>query len=191
MKTTSKKTIVLCITGSSCCFEKLKPIVEELVKTYNITTVMSEQASAPNRFCNMLDFSAYMRDITGNNIITSIAGSETLSAKKDIVASLVLPATGNTVAKLACAITDTPVTMAVKALLRNSIPCVIGLSTNDALSGQAENIGKLLSRKNYYFIPFAQDDPKAKPFSCVCDFSKTHDTIKMALKGEQLQPILI
>lgn len=185
-----KPTIVLCVTGSACSYTKLLPVLTELVKTYDVIPVLSESAGRPNRFTNIDEFKESLREITGNKLVTHIAGSELLSANKRIVASVVFPATGNTIAKLAGAITDTPVTMAVKALLRNSKPCIIGISTNDALSGNAANIGLLLNRKNYYFVPFSQDDFVNKPFSCVCDFSKVGATIELALKGRQLQPII-
>lgn len=184
-----KKSIVLCITGSPCSWSKLLPVLEGLVKNYNVIPVMSQAALAPNRFGDINEFKAKIQELTGNVIITTIAGSETLSSRKDIVASAVCPATGNTIAKLAKAITDTPVCMAVKALLRNSKPCIMGISTNDALSGNAENIGVLLNRKNYYFVPFSQDDYINKPFSMVCDFSQLEVTIDTALCGKQLQPI--
>jgi len=186
----SKPSLVLGVTASSCCFDRLIPVVEELVKKYNIIPVMSENAIKTNRFVDIEQFKAKLREMCGNNIITTIAGSETLSSRKDIVASVVVPATGNTVAKLANAITDTPVTMAVKALLRNSKPCIVGISTNDALSGNASNIGLLMNRKNYYFVPFRQDDFVNKPFSCVCDFGKVGVTVEAALLGKQLQPII-
>ena len=187
----SKPTIVLCVTASSCCYDRLFPVLEELTKRYNIIPVMSENAVRQNRFVEIEEFKTKLREMCGNNIITTIAGSETLSSRKDIVASAVVPATGNTIAKLANAITDTPVTMAVKALLRNSKPCVMGISTNDALSGNAANIGTLLNRKNYFFVPFGQDDYINKPFSMVCDFGKVVETINAALEGKQVQPIII
>lgn len=185
-----RKTIVLCLTASPCSYDKLFPILEGLSEKFNMIPVMSENALKANRFFDIDDFKKRLRELCGNNIITTIAGSETLSSRKDIVASAVVPATGNTIAKLAAAITDTPVTMAVKALLRNAKPCIIGISTNDALSGNAANIGTLLNRKNYYFVPFNQDAPITKPFSCVCDFSKVVETIEAALNGKQLQPII-
>jgi len=186
----SRPTIALCITGSSCCYLKLLPVLTDLAKEFNLIPVVSANANLPNRFCDIEKFRRDIYEICGNPLITTIAGAETLSANKSIVASLVLPATGNTVSKLANAVTDTCVTMAVKALLRNAKPCIIGISTNDALSGNASNIGMLLNRKNYYFIPFSQDDHANKPFSMVCDFAKAGDTIKTALKGKQLQPII-
>lgn len=186
-----KKTIVLCLTASPCSYDKVLPAIEDMCERYNVIPVMSESAIKTNRLIDIEVFKARLRSLCGNNIITTIAGSETLSSRKDIVASAVVPATGNTIAKLANAITDTPVTMAVKALLRNSKPCIIGISTNDALSGNAANIGLLLNRKNYYFVPFGQDAPDSKPFSMVCDFSKVTETIVHAVRTKQLQPIVV
>ena len=103
---------------------------------------------------------------------------------------VVLPCTGNTLAKLAMGIYDTPVTLAVKSHLRNQKPVVIGVSTNDALSNTAKNIGALLNYKHYYFIPMAQDDHIKKPVSVVCDFDRTVETVKLALVGKQLEPII-
>jgi len=185
------KTIVLCITGSACCYEKLLPIITELSHEYNIIPVISTNGNLSNRFVDMDEYRKKLAEICKKPVISTISGAERLSSMPEIVASLVLPATGNTIAKLAHAITDTPVTMAVKALLRNSKPCIIGLSTNDALSGNMCNIGTLLARKNYYFIPFAQDSPEKKPFSMVCKFEKTAETIKCALNACQIQPIIV
>jgi dipicolinate synthase subunit B len=186
-----RTTIVLGITGSACSYLKLLPILRELVADFDIIPVISENANQPNRFTNIEEFREDLRKITGHNIITNIAGAETLSANKKIRATVIFPATGNTLAKLTHAITDTPVLMAVKAQLRNGKPCIIGISTNDALSGNAKNIGELLNRKNIYFVPFGQDDIVNKPFSMICDFTKVGETVKKALRGEQLQPILL
>jgi len=189
-KLVKKKSIVLCISASPCSYGKMIPHLEALCKKYDVFPVMSENSLKPNRFLDIEEFKARLTDICGNGIITSITGSETLSSKKDIVACAVVPATGNTVAKLANAVTDTPITMAVKALLRNGKPCIMGISSNDALAGNAANLGMLLNRKNFYFVPFGQDDPAAKPFSLVCDFGKVLETIDTALEGRQLQPII-
>jgi dipicolinate synthase subunit B len=153
--------------------------------------VLSENANVPNRFTDIDGFKDKIREITGHNIITNIAAAETLSADKRIRCAVIFPATGNTIAKLTHAVTDTCVLMAVKALLRNAKPCVIGISTNDALSGNAKNIGELLNRRNIYFVPFGQDDAQNKPYSCICDFTKVKETIKAALDGRQLQPVLL
>ncbi len=191
LHTLVKPSIVLCITGSACSYLKLLPILKEMAQEFEIIPVLSPNANQPNRFTNIEEFKQQIRTITGHNIITNIAGAETLSSNHRLRASVIFPATGNTLGKLAHGIIDTCVLMAVKALLRNNKPCIIGLSTNDALSGSAENIGRLLNRKHIYFVPFGQDDVVAKPYSCVCDFTQINATIRAALKGEQLQPILL
>jgi dipicolinate synthase subunit B len=187
----AKPTVVLCITGSSCSYLKLLPILKDLTADFDVIPVLSDNANQINRFTDIEEFKKNIREITGHNIITNIAGAETLSANKKIRCSVVFPATGNTIAKLTHGITDTCVLMAVKALLRNAKPCVVGISTNDALSGNARNIGELLNRKHYYFVPFGQDDIVNKPYSCLCDFTKVKETIKNALDGVQIQPILL
>ena len=123
-------------------------------------------------------------------MLCDIASVEPIGPKKLLDALIVAPCTGNTLAKLAHSIADTPVSMAVKSHLRNGRPVIIAISTNDALAGAAENIGKLLARKHYYFVPFAQDDPLQKPTSMVADFSRIPDALEAALKGIQLQPLL-
>lgn len=187
----TKPAIVLCITGSACSFIKLIPVLEELVMHYDVYPVMSPNANIPNRFVDHITFQSDINRITGHNIITTIAGAERLSSMQHLKASVVFPATGNTMAKLANGVTDTCVLMAVKALLRNNKPCIIGLATNDALSGSAKNLGELLNRRNYYFVPFRQDQPVLKPYSCICDFNQVLPTINLALKGQQIQPLLL
>jgi len=166
-------------------------ILNRLVEHYDIYPVMSPNAVVPNRFVDHLTFQSEICRITGHEIITNIAGAEKLSSITKLRGSVVFPATGNTIAKLSHGITDTCVLMAVKALLRNNKPCVIGLATNDALAGSAKNIGELLNRRNYYFVPFRQDMPFVKPNSCVCDFDKVLETIECALQGQQIQPVLL
>lgn len=187
----TKPALVLCITGSACSFNKLIPIVEAMTERYKIYAVMSPNACVPNRFIDHLTFRSEIRRLTGHEIITTIAGAERLSSIPELQGSVVFPATGNTLAKLAHGITDTCVLMAVKALLRNNKPCIIGLSTNDALSGSARNIGELFNRRNYYFVPIRQDNPVTKPYSCVCDFNQVVATIDEALHGRQIQPLLL
>ena len=186
----AKPALVLCITGSACSFEKMLHVLESLVKYYEIYPVISPNGCVPNRFVDSLTFQDEIRRLTGHEIITTIAGAERLSSMQELRGSVVFPATGNTMAKLAHGITDTCVLMAVKALLRNNKPCVIGLATNDALSGSAKNIGELLNRRNYYFVPFKQDNPQLKPYSCICNFEKVLATIDAALQGQQIQPML-
>ena len=187
----AKPALVLCITGSVCSFARLIPVLEDLVARYEIYPVISPNGCVPNRFVDNLTFQDEIRRLTGHKIITTIAGAERLSSMPDLRGTIVFPATGNTMAKLANGITDTCVLMAVKALLRNNKPCVIGLATNDALAGSAKNIGELLTRRNYYFVPFRQDNPTAKPYSCVCDFGQVVVTVEAALHGQQIQPLLL
>ena len=191
LKINAKPAMALCITGSACSFTKLIPIVEKLTQHYEIFPVASPNACVPNRFIDNLTFQEEIRRLTGHEIITTIAGAERLSSMTDLRGSIVFPATGNTMAKLANGITDTCVLMAIKALLRNNKPCIVGLATNDALSGSARNIGELMNRRNYYFVPFRQDNPVLKPYSCVCDFSQVLPTVEAALVGQQLQPLLL
>ena len=120
----------------------------------------------------------------------TIAEAEPLGPKEQLDALLIAPCTGNTLSKLAHGITDSAVTMAAKAHLRNGRPVVIAFSTNDGLSGSAENIGRLLNRKHYYFVPFGQDDPEKKPRSLQADFSLLGEAVEAALSGRQLQPLL-
>ena len=130
-------------------------------------------------------------EITGHSVIHTIAQAEPIGPKKMIDALIIAPCTGNTLAKLAHSIADTPVTMAAKSHLRNGRPVIVAVSTNDALAGAAENIGKLLARKNYYFVPFGQDDCIRKPTSLVADFSRIPETLTGATNGQQIQPIIL
>ena len=128
--------------------------------------------------------------LTGKKVVSTIAEAEPLGPKEPMAALLIAPCTGNTLAKLSLGITDSAVTMAAKAHLRNGRPVIIALSTNDGLSGSAENIARLLNRKNIYFVPFGQDDPENKPNSLQADFSLLDEAVTAALEGKQLQPIL-
>jgi dipicolinate synthase subunit B len=116
---------------------------------------------------------------------------EPIGPQKLFDALIIAPCTGNTLAKLAHSIADTPVTMAAKSHLRNGRPVVVAVSTNDGLAGAAENIGRLLARKHYYFVPFGQDDAQKKPTSLVADFALIPQTLEAALEGRQIQPILL
>ena len=124
-------------------------------------------------------------------MIHTIAQAEPIGPKKLLDLLILAPCTGNTLAKLARGVTDTAVTMACKAHLRNDAPLILAISTNDGLSGSAESIAALLQRKNVYFVPFRQDAPHQKPFSLQSDFDLLGETIKAALEGRQLQPVLL
>ncbi len=185
--------IGLCLCGSFCTFSRVVEEIRNLKeKGYNIYPIMSYNAeSMDTRFGTAEYFRNEIMDITGNKIICGIREAEPIGPKKYLDVMVVAPCTGNTLAKLNNGITDTPVTMACKAHLRNNRPLVLAISTNDALGVSLKNIGGLLIRKNIYFVPFGQDNYEKKPLSMIADFSKTEETIKCALEGKQIQPILI
>ena len=132
-----------------------------------------------------------MEDICGKKIINTINDAEPIGPTRMTDIMLVAPCTGNTLAKLANSIVDTSVTMAVKSHLRNNKPVVIAVSTNDALSGSAKNIGALLNLRNYYFVPMRQDNPEGKPTSIVADFNLIPQTLEEALQNIQIQPVML
>ena len=182
----------LAVCGSFCTFSKLIPVAEALSEKYDLTVILSETAAiTDSRFGEAAPFVEKMRAITGKDVITTITGAEPVGPKKlfDVIA--VAPCTGNTLAKLACGIADTSVTMACKAHLRNSRPVVIAVSSNDALTANAKNIGELMNRKNYYFVPFRQDDPEGKPASLISDLALLSDTVDAAAAGRQIQPVIL
>ena len=181
------------LTGSFCTFKKVIPKLKELKELgANILPIMSYNSyNLDTKFGNAKDFIEEIEDITENKIIHTIQGAEPIGPKGLTDIMVVAPCSGNTIAKLANSIIDTPAVMAIKSHLRNQRPLVIGISTNDGLSGSAENIGKLLNRKNYYFVPFRQDNPITKPRSIVFDAEYIIKTIEYALEGEQISPILI
>lgn len=182
------------VCGSFCTFSKVKEEIKRLANTniYELYPIFSEFAySTDTRFCNSQDFVSEIEEICGRKSIKNIKEAEPIGPQKILDILTVAPCTGNTLAKLSAGITDTSVTMAVKAHLRNARPVVIGVSTNDALGTSATNIGILLNKKNIYFVPMRQDDCFGKPRSLVCDFSKIGETIELAMKGNQIQPIFI
>ncbi len=180
------------MTGSYCVFDRVLNEMESLKDTYDITAILSERAaSTDTRFGACAEIIDKIHKITGKLPITTIEKAETVGPKKLFDVLLIAPCTGNTLGKLANGITDTSVTMAAKAHLRNLRPLVIAPSTNDGLSGSAKNIGLLLNMRNIYFVPFGQDDPINKTRSLVADFSRSAKALEAALNGEQIQPILV
>ena len=179
--------------GSFCTFSKALEQMEILVKLgYDVIPVMSFNAySTDTRFGKANDICGKIRELCQKDIICTIKDAEPIGPKKITDIMLVAPCTGNTLAKLANAVTDTPVTMAVKSHLRQQKPVVITVATNDALGASAQNIGRLMNTRHYYFVPFGQDNPFEKPNSLVADFSLIPDTLRSALDHKQLQPILI
>jgi len=191
MNVGEKKKLGLALCGSYCTYEKLFAAAEKLRDKYEIYPVMSENAAETDtRFGAAWQHIRRLEELAGRKAISTVAEAEPLGPKVRLDALLIAPCTGNTLAKLASGITDTAVTMAAKAHLRNGGPVIIALSTNDGLSGSAENIGKLLNRRSYYFVPFSQDDPAAKPRSLQADFSLLDEAVEAAMSGRQLQPII-
>lgn len=187
------KRIGFVMTGSFCTFrrtiDELKKIIELNAK---VIPIMSEHSyTMDTKFGKSKDFINEIEEITNEKILHTIQEVEPLGPKDMIDIMVVAPASGNTMAKLANDIIDGTATMAVKSHLRRERPVVIAISTNNGLSGAGENIGKLLNRKNYFFVPFKQDNPITKPRSIVFDPSYLIKTIELALDGEQIQPILL
>lgn len=181
------------LCGSFCTF---KAVFEEIKKLknsgYEIIPIMSENSyNFDTRFGDAAHWREQFRTITGKAIIHTIPQAEPIGPKKMIDVLVIAPCTGNTLAKLSTGVADTCVTLAAKAHLRNGRPLIIAPSTNDALSNAGKNIGALLNYKNIYFVPFGQDSFQNKPTSMVADFSRIAETLEAALKGEQLQPIVI
>lgn len=188
----AKPRIGIALCGSYCTYDKLFSQLVLLSDKYELVPIMSETAAATDtRFGKAADFLSRLESLCGAKPVCSIAEAEPLGPAKPMEALIIAPCTGNTMAKLNHGITDTAVTMAAKAHLRNPKPLIIAFSTNDALSGSAPNIAGLLNRKNVYIVPFRQDDPIKKPFSAASDFSLIGATVESALAGKQLQPLLI
>lgn len=181
------------LTGSFCTYEKTIEQMENLVKLgAEVIPIMSYNSyNLDTKFGAASDHIDRIKQITNKDIIHTIQEAEPIGPKKMTDIMIIAPCSGNTIAKLANGITDTPVAMAAKSHLRNQRPLVIAISTNDALSGSAENIGKLLNRKHYYFVPFRQDNPITKPNSLVSDFKLIAPTLEKAMESEQIEPIIL
>lgn len=181
------------LCGSFCTLSRAVETLRDLAgRGYALWPILSEiTARTDTRFGRAADFRTEIEEICGRSCITTVVQAEPIGPKKLLDALVICPCTGNTLGKLAHGITDGPVTMAAKAHLRNGRPLIIAPSTNDGLSASAPNLGNLLGRKGVYFVPFGQDDPSGKPCSLVADFGKTADALEAALRGVQLQPLLV
>lgn len=180
------------LCGSFCTFSQVFPIMESLTREHTVIPIFSQAAyTIDSRFGTAREHIEKATQICGREPICTIAQAEPIGPKKLLDILVIAPCTGNTLAKLAHSIADSPVTMAAKSHLRNGRPILLAVSTNDGLAGAAENIGKLLARKNYFFVPFGQDDPLGKPTSLVADFSKIPESLALAAEGRQTQPILL
>lgn len=187
------KTIGWGVCGSHCSYEEVLPQVQAVLdEGAQVVPVLSHAAATTEtRFGTPENLAARLEEMTGHKPITSIVDAEPTGQQLLFDCFVIAPCTGNTLAKLANAFTDTPVLMAAKGTLRNWRPVVLAISTNDALGNNAKNIGILINARNVYFVPFGQDNPEVKPNSCVADFDRIADTVVAALEGRQLQPVLI
>lgn len=192
IQTEKKLNIGYALTGSFCTLERSITQIKKLTENgHNVIPIMSFNcAYTDTRFGKAADFVKRIEDLTSNTVIRSLTEAEPIGPKNMTDIMVILPCTGTTLSKLKNGIYDTPVTLAAKSHLRNRKPLIIGVSTNDALSVTAKNIGELMNYKHHYFIPLKQDSPHSKPSSIVCNFDRLGDTIEAALKGEQYQPIL-
>lgn len=181
------------LCASFCTFSDSVNVLEKLKQKNNeIIPIMSINAySTDTRFGNHADWNHRIEEICEKKIINSITEAEPLGPKTPLDALIIAPCTGNTLAKIANGITDTPVCMAAKAHLRSDRPLVIALASNDAMSANLGNIGKLLTRKNIYFVPMLQDDPIKKPHSLVADFSMIEKTLDCAMSGKQIRKLFL
>lgn len=187
------KTVGFALTGSFCTLASAMSQLEGLVSEgANVIPIISYSVDTMDtRFGKADVLKENLVSVTGNQVIRTIPQAEPVGPKGLLDALAVCPCTGNTLAKIAWGVTDTPVTMAVKAHLRNERPVIIAISTNDGLGANAQNIGKLLNTKNIFFVPFGQDDPAGKKTSLVAKNQLLDETVKLALEGKQLQPILV
>lgn len=186
-------TVGFAICGSFCTFKAVFDEVKRLKDAgYDIIPIMSDNSyTLDTRFGDAVHWRRQFTEITGNRIIHTIPQAEPIGPQKLLDALIIAPCTGNTLAKLTWGVTDTSVTLAAKAHLRNGRPLIIAPSTNDALSNAGKNIGALLNYKNIYFVPFGEDDAMKKPTSMVADFTQIQPTLELALKGKQIQPIVL
>lgn len=179
--------------GSFCTHEKALNALRTLCGEYeDIQPILSEICCATDtRFGKAADLKAEVERLCGKRIISTVAQAEPIGPKKLLDALVIAPCTGNTLAKISRGVTDSVVTMACKAHMRNGRPVIIALASNDALSANGENLGRLMARGGIYFVPLGQDDPLGKPDSLVADFTRIPETIEAALEGRQIQPVLL
>jgi len=187
------KNIGIALTGSFCTFDKAFEEIEKLLAdNANVYPILSfNSQKIDSRFGKAADFYSRLKDMTGHEPITTIEDAEPIGPKNMFDILAVIPCTGNTLAKMATGITDTPVLMAAKAHIRNNKPLVLSIATNDALGLNLKNIGTLLNSKNVYFVPFGQDSPDGKPKSMIAHTHLLGLTLESALEGKQIQPVVL
>lgn len=186
-------TVGYALSGSHCTFAEVMPEIKRFVDAgANVVPIVSNTLmTTDTRFGKSEDWQKQLKDITGNELISTIVQAEPLGPSKLLDVLVIAPCTGNTTSRLANAITDSAVLMAAKAQMRNGRPIVLAISTNDGLGLNAANIAKLLVAKHIYFVPFGQDNPVQKPNSLVARMDLVMETCEAALQGKQLQPLLV
>ena len=179
--------------GSFCTLKDSLASLERLSNEgYEIQAIMSETVySTDTRFFACEELRRRVRELTGRQIIHTVRDAEPLGPRDPLSALIIAPCTGNTVAKLATGITDSAVLMAAKAHLRRDRPLLVALASNDAMSQNLGNIGRMLTRKSVYFVPMRQDDPIGKPHSLVADFTLVPRALELMMKGEQMRPLFV
>ncbi len=188
-----RRTVAFAVCGSFCTFEKAVPLAGELRRLgWEVLPVMSWSAAGQDtRFGKAADWKMELYRQTGHEVIDTLQGAEPLGPRRLADVLVIAPCTGTTLARLALGLSDTPVTLAAKSLLRVRRPVVIAVSTNDGLAASAPHIAALLNRKDYYFVPFGQDDCLKKPASLKADLSLLPETLEQAMRGRQFEPVLL
>lgn len=187
-----KHKLGFAVTGSFCTWSKAIPAMERLTEKWEVYPIFSAASyTTDSRFGKAADWIEKVEKICGRPILHTLTEVEPIGPKKLVDMMVVAPCTGNTLGKLACGITDSSVTLACKASLRNGNPLLLAVSTNDALGASAKNIGMLMNAKNIYFAPMAQDDPQGKPASMVARFDRLEEAVEAAFQGRQIQPLYL
>lgn len=187
------KRIGFGLTGSHCTYDSVFPEIEKLINEGAdvIPVVTSTVQNTETRFGIGEDWVARIEKLTGHEAVDTIVKAEPLGPKLPLDCMVIAPMTGNSMSKMANALTDSPVLMAAKATMRNHRPVVVAISTNDALGLNGVNLMRLMAAKDIYFVPYGQDNPEGKPSSMVARMSLIRDTIVAAIDGEQIQPVII
>ena len=192
MITQNRGTIAFAVCGSFCTLEAALQSARALTaQGWQLLPVMSFAARQDTRFGTGNYWKEQLEAAAGHPVLDTLQAVEPLGPRKMAQALVVAPCTGATLSRLAAGLSDTPVTLAAKSLLRVGCPVVLAVSTNDGLGASGENIARLFQRKHYYFVPYGQDDPAAKPQSLKADFARLPAALEAALHGEQLQPVLL
>ena len=192
MSAQTKGTVAFAVCGSFCTLAAAVEAARQLrAQGWQLLPIMSFAAGQDTRFGTGKFWKQQLEAAAGRPVLDTLPGVEPLGPRALAQALVVAPCTGATLARLAAGLSDTPVTLAAKSLLRVGCPVVLGVSTNDGLGASGENMARLYQRKHYYFVPYGQDDPAAKPQSLKADLTRLPETLAAALQGQQLQPVLL